>query len=425
MNYYNEEKIINKDNLDLKNIYKILTNLEENIPSSIIYQISEYSIGLDSADEVKQSMFKKNKYGLYFNSLDNTIYNEVRNFNERLKFFHIQIRILLSMITGERLYNNLFYNNFKLLNEGLIPNYFNILNMNEKIGKENDNIENNWSLDLFKRILIYRINLFKAWLKDGYLKCYHLPLFDNIELFLNDLKMHFSKKYYGENDYSKVTPEMINLKFFSTTYSTYEELSSSDDKNINYYNNLYNNEIIWVNGLILQNAKLDTDYYEYLIPNKNNEKTNIKMNIIGITYFIHKYENEEEEEEEEDNDIEEKENNNDENGNTNGNEGHNESNNTESKYSETNGEKTEKKTEKNEDNENNEEKKKKFKNNTFEEAKKIKVYIYEKKNRCKYHKYYKENNIGFMEFYVNSDKIDQNYIFEHDIKIIVDEFGEY
>jgi hypothetical protein len=228
--------------------------------------------------------------------------------------------------------------------------------------------------------------------------------------------MHFSRKYYGDNDYSKITPEMINLKYFSTTSPTYEELNNSEEKNINYYNRLYNNEIIWVNGLILQNAQLDTEYCQYLIPNKNNEKTSIKMNVVGISYTIYKYVDEEDEDDNNEKDD-------GDNGITNENESRTESNMTESKYSETNGEKEEKDGH----NENNGEKIKKVKDKkeTLEEAKKIKVYIYEKKNRCKYHKYYKENIIGFMEFYVNSNKIDQNYIFEHDIRIVVDEYGDY
>ena len=59
---------------------------------------------------------------------------------------------------------------------------------------------------------------------DGILNCFHLPLFTNIELFIYCIKMHFCQKYYGENDYSKVTPEMINLKFISTS-STLTKLS--------------------------------------------------------------------------------------------------------------------------------------------------------------------------------------------------------
>ena len=85
MNFYNEEKIINIEDLDLKKIYKNLINLEESIPASIIYQVSSYALGLDSVDEVNASMFKKNKYGLYYNSLDNTIYNEVKAFNQKLR----------------------------------------------------------------------------------------------------------------------------------------------------------------------------------------------------------------------------------------------------------------------------------------------------------------------------------------------------
>ena len=413
MNFYNEEKIINIEDLDLKKIYKNLINLEESIPASIIYQVSSYALGLDSVDEVNTSMFKKNKYGLYYNSLDNTIYNEVKAFNQKLNVFHIQINLIISMITGERLYNNLYYKNFKILNKDLIPPDINILNMNENIEKnyDNDNIESDkiWTFELFKKIINYRINLFKSWLKEGCLKCYHLPLFDNIQLFLNDLKIQFCKKYYGENDYSKVTPDMIYLKYFSTSSSTYKELCSSKDKNLDFYNKLYNNEIIWVNGLILQNAKLDKDYSQYLVPNKNNEKTNIKMNIIGITYTIYKYKDDEEEV----NNNEEKEKNEEENEET-------ESNVTESKYSEVNDENDENLEEKG-----GKKKEKIIKTPIIEEGKKVKVYIYEKKNRSKYHKYYTENSIGFIEFYINNDKIDQNYIFEHDIRIIVDEFGDY
>ena len=396
-------------------------DLHESIPFSIIYQISEYSLGLDSVDEINPSMFKKNKYGLFYNSLDNTIFYEVREFNKKLEFFHIHINLLMSMITGERIYNNLYYNIFQKINNELIPNDYNILKVNENIEKDYEEGENNWNIFLFKKIMIYRINLFKTWLKGGNLKCYHLPLFYKIQLFLTDLKIHFSRKFYGDNDYSKVTPEMINLRFFSTTCATYDELCSCENKNINYYNKLYNNEIIWVNGLILQNAKLDKDYCQYLMTNKNNEKTNIKMNIIGITYSVLKYEKEEDEK---DDNNEEKENNDEENENSEENESHTENNVTESKYSDTNGEK-DGKIKKEENLEGKNEKIKKIKIENVLENKKVKVYIYEKKNRCKYHKYYKENSIGFMEFYVNSDKIDQNYIFEHNIRIIIDEYGDY
>ena len=414
MNYFNEEKIIKEQNFDLIRIKKNLEDLAENIPQNIQYKIEEYNLDLENVDSINPSLFKKNKYGFYFNYLDDSLYYEIIYFNKKLVYLHIQINLILSMINGERLYNNFYYKNFELLNKGLIPNDFNIINNNETIfqkseSNKNDN-KNNWDIKLFKKIMKYRIKLFKAWLKDGCLEFYHLPLFHNINLFLNDLKMYFCRKYYGDNDYSKVTPEMISFKFIITNSPSYEDLCSSKDKNLNYYNNLYNNEIIWVNGLILQNAKLDKDFPQYLIVNQNNEKTKQKMNMIGITYSISKYKTESEDNE----NNEEKENQEEENEDTNGNEGNTESYVTESKnYSETGDIKDSKNA-----------KEAEIQNEIVVKEKKIKVNIYEKKNRCKYHKHYIENSIGFMEFFVNNDKIDQNYIFEHDIKIYVDEFGE-
>ena len=99
MNYYNEPKILGEENLDLEKIYKYLVDLQQSIPFSIIYQISEYSLGLDSIDEVNPSMFKKNKYGLFYNSLDNTIFYEVRAFNSKLELFYIKVGLLMPMIT--------------------------------------------------------------------------------------------------------------------------------------------------------------------------------------------------------------------------------------------------------------------------------------------------------------------------------------
>ena len=412
MNFFNEEKNINIQNFDLIRIKQNLEDLVENIPQNIQYKIEQYNLELENVDSINPTLFKKNKYGFYFNYLDDSLYYEIIYFNKKLEYLHIQITLILSMINGERLYNNFYYKNFELLNKGLIPNDFNIINTNETTfqnSESNNDKKSNWDIKLFKKIMIYRIKLFKAWLKDGFLELYHLSLFHNIHLFLNDLKMLFCRKYYGENDYSKITPEMICLKFIITNSSTYEDLCSKD-KNLNYYKNLYNNEIIWVNGLILQNAKLDKDFPQYLMVNKNNEKTKQKMNIIGITYSVSKYKFESEDNE----NNEEKENQEEENEDTNGNESKTESYMTESKnYSEAEDIKD---SENGKDNE--------TQNKMVIKEKKIKVYIYEKKNKCKYHKHYSENSIGFMEFFVNNDKVDQNYIFEHDIKIYVDEFGE-
>jgi hypothetical protein len=114
------------------------------------------------------------------------------------------------------------------------------------------------------KIIENRINTFKNWLKDGELECYHLPIFTNIELFFHCLKMNFCKKYYGENDYSKITPDMIILKFIITKYKTFNELSS-DEKELKYYKDLYKNEIIWLDGLVLNNAYLSKNHKDIFL----------------------------------------------------------------------------------------------------------------------------------------------------------------
>ena len=98
------------------------------------------------------------------------------------------------------------------------------------------------------------------------------------------IRMHFCQKYYGENDYAKVTPEMINLKFISTRFQTYQELESNE-KELNYYNTVYHNEIIWVDGLVLNNASIDPSNRHLIFSNlQSNLKQ--KLNIVGIVYNV-------------------------------------------------------------------------------------------------------------------------------------------
>ena len=59
---------------------------------------------------------------------------------------------------------------------------------------------------------------------------------------MNSIKMHFCRKYYGENDYAKITPDMISLKFVSIKFPTYEELLSSEE-DYNYYNSAQRNNL--------------------------------------------------------------------------------------------------------------------------------------------------------------------------------------
>ena len=56
----------------------------------------------------------------------------------------------------------------------------------------------------------------------------------------------------------------------------------------------------------------------------------------------------------------------------------------------------------------------------------MKIYIYGNKNDLLSNKYYKEEPFGFFEFRMfNSDLNGQNYIFEHDIKVTVEDYDDF
>jgi flagellar biosynthesis GTPase FlhF len=226
---------------------------------------------------------------------------------------------------------------------------------------------------------------------------------------MNSIKMHFCRKYYGENDYAKITPDMISLKFISTKYPTYEELLSNE-KDFNYYNAVYRNEIIWVDGLVLNNATIDPTNKHLLFSNlQNNIKQ--KLNIVGITYTVNHNEN---------NDFSE---NNEDVVEDDGQEEEEEEEKEEEKEEE---EKEEEKEEKDEKKDENEEKNAENVENFKSENQSVKIYIYGNKNDVMCNKYYSEDPIGYFEFRMfNSDLNGQDYIFEHDIRVTVEDYEDF
>ena len=286
------------------------------------------------------------------------------------------------MIKGDIKFNDDYYIIFKYLHEDKIPPLLNIYNGINYLNIEHD-------INIYLKIIEHRANIFKTWLREGKMECYHLPAFTNIELFIHCLKMNFSKKYYGENDYSKVTPNMIILKFIPTKYKTFEELSSKE-KEFEHYNDLYKNGIIWVDGLILNNSYLSQNNKD-IIYNNTEKYKKCRMNVVGITYTVEKYEN-----------I------NDDNESNSGEENEGEENENESQMDDL------------KENKNGEEEKNL---NKIDDENKVKVYIYSNKDPCVYNKYYIQESIGYIEFGFEG-KNNQNFIFEHDIKITIEDLEE-
>ena len=379
-------KIINEPKnplikFDLKQIKKYLLKLEDNIPKDIPYILENDKIELENINTINTSLFKKNKFGIYFNGLDESLYYEICLLNRRLDEIHRHLSIINNMINGNINYNEKYYEIFSSLNEGKIPKILNIYN-NFEYSNININIDN------YLEFISKRIDIFKNWLKDGQLEYYYLPIFINIELFFHSLKMNFCRKYYGENDYSKITPDMIDLKLIPTKYKTFNELSS-DQKGFQYYKKLYQNEIIWVDGLILNNAYLSNNS-KYIFFKKD---LKTKMNLVGITYIIKKYEdniNESEQTSEEENEEKEE------------------------IEKEISSDKEELNRNNNKD-VNDDEKK-----DIINENNEVKVYLYGNKEYNVFNKYYENNSLGYIIFYLK-EKNPQNFIHEHDIRITIED----
>ena len=411
---YNHEKYkVNtvQRNIDYAKLHVMLTKFKELIPSNIQYLHQEDVIDLENKEnEINASLFKRNKFGLYFNAFDESLLYEIVNFNKKLETIHNELDILIGMLEGKFAFDDYHFKVFEILGRGRVPKEVNIF---YDINYFNKNIK----FSLYKEVLLNRISILKQWLRDGNMKYFHLPIFSNIELFIYTIKMYFCRKYYGENDYAKVTPDMLTLKFISTKYPTYEELVENE-RDFNYYNSAYHNEIIWVDGLVLNNATIDPTNKHLLFSNlQNNIKQ--KLNLVGITYNVQHYENDEysenvEEEVEENKEEEEEEK-------------------EEEKENEEEEEKSEmeEKEEKKEDKKENKEKKEgSGENNQGEDFKaenqSVKIYIYGNKNDILSNKYYKEDPIGFFEFRMfNSDLNGQSYIYEHEIRVTVEDYDDF
>ena len=203
----------------------------------------------------------------------------------------------------------------------------------------------------------------------------------------------FCKKYFGENNYSKITPEMIKLKFNLTKYRNSTELNEDENGKKNIIIN-HNNEVIFVDGLFLQNAFIDEKNKNIEISNQKNKK--YKLNIIVISYSIIKYKEENLNSKEE---IEE---------------------------SEELSEDEEDESNKNDINEEKEEEKNKIKNIYFDDIESLKIYINEENIIKEKNQYYKNEPFGFIEFKFKNVELndDENIIKENNIKIVIDDYFE-
>ena len=374
------EKIVN---FNIKKIHNNILKLHEKLPEKIKYLYNYDNPNSEENEIIDPSLFKCNKFGFYNNSLDESLLFEIKYYNNYLSFLDNEILIILNMTNGNLHYNEYYYDYFKQINEDYIPYQLNIFSLkNEKL-----------KIDDFYHILNNRIEVIRNWIKKGSLEVIPLNIFTNISLFKHCLKIMFCKKYFGENNYSKITPEMIKLKFNLTKYRNSTELNEDENGKKNIIIN-HNNEVIFVDGLFLQNAFIDEKNKNIEISNQKNKK--YKLNIIVISYSIIKYKEENLNSKEE---IEE---------------------------SEELSEDEEDELNKNDINEEKEEEKNKIKNIYFDDIESLKIYINEENIIKEKNQYYKNEPFGFIEFKFKNVELndDENIIKENNIKIVIDDYFE-
>ena len=52
--------------------------------------------------------------------------------------------------------------------------------------------------------------------------------------------------------------------------------------------------------------------------------------------------------------------------------------------------------------------------------------IVSNESKCMFNKYYQDDNLGFIEFKIlENDVIDQNYIYENDVKITIEDLNDF
>ena len=302
LNNIQNNKLINSQFNIINNNLNILRS---KFQEKIYYIFNTDNMNDEKNENINQFLFKVNKNNMYNNPLDESLLNEIKFYNNYLDLFQNEINKLINIITNKMNYNEKYKEIFIKLFNDEIPNNLNFINnQHEKI-----------KLKEFETLLSKRINFIKNWIKNGNILNYNLSYFTNKKLFFNFLKMKFCRKYYEDNFFSKITPDMIKLNFIYTKYKNFDEL----EKDVEGKKNLLetnNNEIIFIDGMYIKNANID--YENYIIDISENQKNKInKMNIVGVTYNLIHYkiikDEDSEEEESEENEEEKNENTNNEN----------------------------------------------------------------------------------------------------------------
>ena len=276
---------LTEERINIHNIIGLLNEIKTSIPAQLIYTIDENDVNPEEEVEINQMLFKTNKMDLYTNPLDESLLHEIQYYNEYAAKITKEIDNIIEMTKGNKQYmnyedisKNIYYDALSKLNKKLTPTIL----IDGKIFKEPIEIK------VWKSIIQNRMSLLKQWIKDGGLEIYHLPLFTNPKLFFNCLRMYFGRKYINEiinnpNNANAISPDMLKMKFQFTKFKSFSEIDEKTKKSLSL---TQPNEIIYIDGLMINNAIIDNDKMTIQF---TSTVTKNKCNVAFATFSIEKF----------------------------------------------------------------------------------------------------------------------------------------
>ena len=281
---------------DNKNINNKLSKIDIKVISDRLKDLKQNLPDLLNTTDANQALFKINKYNELFNPLDECLQKEIDCFNNFIYKIEDDINSILSVLKGDMVLIQKFYDMISSLNRNVVPKEW-------KLSKyQNKGMEIKDWIKKIKR----RYDFLNNWILEGYSNIYDLSLLSNDKLFMTLLPIYFQKKLGDE----KISSDKIKLHFKLTKYD--KPIDVTEEVMYEFKKSNNDNDFIFIRGLKLKGFESYKEEDREIKTFKENEESrNDILPIVVITYSVEDYqyetmkqkEDESEEEEDEEEEI--------------------------------------------------------------------------------------------------------------------------
>ena len=281
---------------DNKNINNKLSKIDIKVISDRLKDLKQNLPDLLNTTDANQALFKINKYNELFNPLDECLQKEIDCFNNFIYKIEDDINSILSVLKGDMVLIQKFYDMISSLNRNVVPKEW-------KLSKyQNKGMEIKDWIKKIKR----RYDFLNNWILEGYSNIYDLSLLSNDKLFMTLLPIYFQKKLGDE----KISSDKIKLHFKLTKYD--KPIDVTEEVMYEFKKSNNDNDFIFIRGLKLKGFEsYKEEDREIKTFKENKESRNDILPIVVITYSVEDYqyetmkqkEDESEEEEDEEEEI--------------------------------------------------------------------------------------------------------------------------